>query len=406
MDWTTGFLQRFLGLDRSDVSNLSALYFATFIMRAAAFAGVAVMQQVILPGQANAFWHGLLFAVYPVAEIATVGYFGAQCDEHGRKRILIFAHVITAAAVLLFVLSIGSYVPEVAKAYLAAVFFTMFGIGAGAKVASTLAMVNDHSSLRNRAQLMAVFDLVTFGGLAGGFGAGFLPLSGLHWGPDPVLLIAGAGGVLFRILAWFFVTFLSGWIGGLTASQVVPISILDVAGTVLFYLGIPLVLGFLTRTLLVRRRGERWYDDVFMRRLGPTAIVGLLFTVVVMFSLRGNTIVSLPGDVVRIAVPLVLYFVIMFFLSFGLSKRLGFSYEETTTLSFTAASNNFELAIATTIGVFGIASGQAFAAIIGPLIEVPVLMSLVNVALRFRPRFPGRPAPRPDTPVVISSDSK
>lgn len=211
---------------------------------------------------------------------------------------------------------------------------------------------------------------------------------------------------LYSILAWFFVTFLSGWIGGLTASQVVPISILDVAGTVLFYLGIPLVLGFLTRSLLVRRRGERWYDDVFMRRLGPTAIVGLLFTVVVMFSLRGNTIVSLPGDVVRIAVPLVLYFVIMFFLSFGLSKRLGFSYEETTTLSFTAASNNFELAIATTIGVFGIASGQAFAAIIGPLIEVPVLMSLVNVALRFRPRFPGRPAPRPDTPVVISSDSK
>jgi MFS family permease len=204
-NWTTQFLQRFLGLDRSDVSNLAALYFATFIMRAAAFAGVAVMQQVILPGQANAFWHGLLFAVYPIAEIATVGYFGAQCDEHGRKRILIFAHVITAAAVLLFILSIGSYVPDVAKAYLAAVFFTMFGIGAGSKVASTLAMVNDHTSLQNRAQLMAVFDLVTFGGLAGGFGAGFLALSALHWTPDSVLLVAGAGVLVSVVLVWFFV---------------------------------------------------------------------------------------------------------------------------------------------------------------------------------------------------------
>ena len=194
--------------------------------------------------------------------------------------------------------------------------------------------------------------------------------------------------LLYSFLAWFFVTLLSGWVGGLTASQVVPISIADVAGTVLFYLGIPLALGFATRTVLVRRRGERWYEDVFMERLAPTAILGLLFTVVVMFSLRGNSIVSLPWDVVRIAMPLVVYFAIMFFASFWLSKRLGFSYEETTTLAFTAASNNFELAIATTIGVFGIASGQAFAAVIGPLIEVPVLMSLVNVALRFRSRFP------------------
>ena len=204
-DWPTAFLERFLGLERADVSNLTALYIATFVMRAAAFAGVAVMQQVILPGQANAFWHGLLFAVYPVAEIATVGYFGAQCDEHGRKRILIFAHVITAAAVLLFIVSIGSYVPEVAKAYLAAVFFTMFGIGAGSKVASTLAMVNDHSSLKNRAQLMAVFDLVTFGGLAGGFGAGFFALSALHWSPESVLLVAGAGVVVSVVLVQFFV---------------------------------------------------------------------------------------------------------------------------------------------------------------------------------------------------------
>ena len=208
--------------------------------------------------------------------------------------------------------------------------------------------------------------------------------------------------LLYSVLAWFFITFLSGIIGGLTASQVVSISILDVAGTVLFYLGIPLLLGFLTRTVLVRRRGERWYEHTFMERLAPTAILGLLFTVVVMFSLRGNSIVTLPWDVARIAVPLALYFVIMFFLSFALSKRLGFSYEETTTLSFTAASNNFELAIATTIGVFGIASGQAFAAVIGPLIEVPVLMSLVNVALRFRRNFPGT---RVATPAPISGTS-
>ncbi len=201
----TRFWKRFLGLDRSDVRNLSALYFATFIMRAAAFAGVAVMQQVILPGQANAFWHGLLFAVYPVAEIATVGYFGARCDTRGRKGVLIFAHVITAAAVLLFIVTIGAYAPDPAKPYLAAVFFTMFGLGAGAKVASTLAMVNDHSSLKNRAQLMAVFDLVTFGGLAGGFGAAFLALSLLHLSPETILLVGGAGVVLSVILVQFFV---------------------------------------------------------------------------------------------------------------------------------------------------------------------------------------------------------
>jgi ACR3 family arsenite transporter len=212
--------------------------------------------------------------------------------------------------------------------------------------------------------------------------------------------------LLYSVLAWFFITFLSGVIGGLTASRVVSISVLDVAGTVLFYLGIPLLLGYVTRSLLVRRRGERWYEDTFMKRLAPTAILGLLFTVVVMFSLRGNSIVSLPWDVFRIAVPLVVYFVIMFFLSFALSKRLGFSYEETTTLSFTAASNNFELAIATTIGVFGITSGPAFAAIIGPLIEVPVLMSLVTVALRFRPRFSSGPRTTSAGVATISGDPK
>ncbi len=193
---------------------------------------------------------------------------------------------------------------------------------------------------------------------------------------------------LYSVMAWFLITVLSGWIGGVTASRVVSISIVDVAGTVLLYLGVPFLMGFFTRAVLVRRKGREWYEGVFISRLAPTAMIGLLFTVVVMFSLRGTSIVSLPWDVFRIAVPLVLYFVIMFSLSFVLSKRLGFSYEETTTLSFTAASNNFELAIATTIGVFGIASGAALAAVIGPLIEVPVLVNLVRVALRARKGFP------------------
>jgi len=202
--------------------------------------------------------------------------------------------------------------------------------------------------------------------------------------------------LLYSVMAWFFVTLLSGWIGGLTAARVVPISIADVAVTVLFYLGVPFAAGFATRTILVRRRGRDWFEGVFMRRLAPTAMIGLLFTVVVIFSLRGGDILRLPWNVVRIAIPLVLYFVIMFSLSFWMSKRLGFSYEETTTLAFTAASNNFELAIATTIGVFGIDSGQAFAAVIGPLIEVPVLVNLVNVALWARRRFP-QPAPQVPT---------
>ena len=205
--------------------------------------------------------------------------------------------------------------------------------------------------------------------------------------------------LFYSVLAWFFVTVLSGWIGGLTASAVVSISVVDVAVTVLFYLGIPFAAGFATRAILVRRRGRGWYEGVFMRRLAPTAMIGLLFTVAVMFSLRGGDIVRLPWDVFRIAVPLALYFVIMFAASFWMSKRLGFSYEETTTLAFTAASNNFELAIATTIGIFGIASGAAFAAVIGPLIEVPVLVNLVNVALWAKRRFPG---PAPATEAIAS----
>src|SRR3989441_7964237 len=181
------FLSSYLRLEPGEFVNLSFLYFATFVMRAAAFAGVAVMQHVLsnLPD----FWRGVLFSVYPLAEIATVGYFGTLCDRIGRKRILVFAHLVTAGAVFLFIPSLG--VPVGIRPYLVAVFFAMFGIGAAAKVASTLAMINDHSSLSNRAQLMAFFDLVTFGGLVAGFGSGFLALKA----SVPEALVLGAAGI-------------------------------------------------------------------------------------------------------------------------------------------------------------------------------------------------------------------
>lgn len=193
--------------------------------------------------------------------------------------------------------------------------------------------------------------------------------------------------LFYAAMAYFFVTILSGLIGGAGAAAAVTVSVLDVAEAVLIYLGVPLVAGMLTRLYLTRKRGKEWYDSVFGERIAPMALIALLFTVVVMFSLRGGTIVSLPLDVARIAAPLVLYFLLMFGISFYVSWRLGFNYEETATLSFTASSNNFELAIAVTIAVFGIASGQAFAAVIGPLVEVPVLISLVSVSLRLRQRL-------------------
>jgi len=199
-----GFLSRkltaFLDLRTTDIVNLSFLYFATFVMRAAAFAGVAVMQHVMFPDPRDALWKGLLFAVYPLAEIASVGYFGALCDRIGRKQILVVSHLVTAAAVFLFIPAVAPPNP-----YLAGIVFAMFGIGAAAKVASTLSMVNDHASPTNRAQLMAFFDLVTFGGLFGGFGAGFLALNALHVADAFVLAIGGIGVAASAVMVQFLV---------------------------------------------------------------------------------------------------------------------------------------------------------------------------------------------------------
>ena len=183
------FLTKTFHLRPHDLANLSFLYFATFVMRAAAFAGVAVMQHAM--GSLDSFWKGVLFAVYPLAEITTVGYFGALCDRLGRKRILVLAHFVTAVAVVLFIPSISDPTPVGIRPYLVALFFAMFGIGAAAKVASTLAMVNDHANVENRAQLMAFFDLVTFGGLVAGFGSGFLALKA----SVPEALVLGAAGI-------------------------------------------------------------------------------------------------------------------------------------------------------------------------------------------------------------------
>jgi arsenite transporter len=191
--------------------------------------------------------------------------------------------------------------------------------------------------------------------------------------------------VMYSVLGWLFLTEIPGWFGA--ESTTLDVSMWTIAKNVVIFLGIPLAAGFITRATLIPAKGQQWYTQEFLPKIGPTALLGLLYTIVIMFAMQGDRLLDQPFDILRIALPMVVYFGLMFFIAFFVSKALGFNYEETTAISFTAAGNNFELAIAVAVGVFGITSGEALTGVIGPLIEVPVLIALVYVALWLRDRY-------------------